>query len=402
MQLEFADFKNIIMKNSKFKIQNSKFLFLLLVLFSCSKKEEKAVDSTAESKAVTTVELTQAQYDNANIELGKVSTKNISYNIQVTGMIDVPPQNLISVSAPMGGFVKSTSLLQGTHIHKGDIMAEIENPEFITLQQDYIDTKNKLSFLSQEYERQKELNKENVSSAKVFQQTTTDYKNLKNVLNALEEKLKLIGINRNSLQEGKISSNVKIKAAISGYVTAVNVNIGKYVTPNDIMFEIVDTKHVHAELNVFEKDIMNVQIGQKVKIRLSNSPQKEYSGHIHLINHKINADRTVRVHAHFDEENPAFIPSMYLDAEIETKDAKATVLPNEAVITAEGKSYIFALKTKDAKNYTFDMVEVKKGITENEFTAVVLPTHFDVTNAQIVTKGAFSLLSKMLNAGEEE
>lgn len=385
-----------------FKIQNSKFLFLLLVLFSCSKKEDKTVEATAESKAVTTVELTQAQYNNANIELGKVSTKNISYNIQVTGMIDVPPQNLISVSAPMGGFVKSTSLLQGTHIHKGDVMAEIENPEFITLQQDYIDTKNKLSFLSQEYDRQKELNKENVSSAKVFQQTTTDYKNLKNVLNALEEKLKLIGINPNSLQEGKISSNVKIKAAISGYVTAVNVNIGKYVTPNDIMFEIVDTKHVHAELNVFEKDIMNVQIGQKVKIRLSNSPQKEYSGHIHLINHKINADRTVRVHAHFDEENPAFIPSMYLDAEIETKDAKATVLPNEAVITAEGKSYIFALKTKDAKNYTFDMVEVKKGITENEFTAVVLPTHFDVTNAPIVTKGAFSLLSKMLNAGEEE
>lgn len=385
-----------------FKIQNSKFLFLLLVLFSCSKKEDKAAEATAESKAVTTVELTQAQYDNANIELGKVSTKNISYNIQVTGMIDVPPQNLISVSAPMGGFVKSTSLLQGTHIHKGDVMAEIENPEFITLQQDYIDTKNKLSFLSQEYERQKELNKENVSSAKVFQQTTTDYKNLKNVLNALEEKLKLIGITPNSLQEGKISSNVKIKAAISGYVTAVNVNIGKYVTSNDIMFEIVDTKHVHAELNVFEKDIMNVQIGQKVKIRLSNSPQKEYSGHIHLINHKINADRTVRVHAHFDEENPAFIPSMYLDAEIETKDAKATVLPNEAVITAEGKSYIYALKTKDAKNYTFDMVEVKKGITENEFTAVVLPAHFDLANSQIVTKGAFSLLSKMLNAGEEE
>jgi len=390
------------MKYSSLKIQHLTLFLILTLLFSCSKKEDKAAEATAESKAVTTVELTQAQYDNANIELGKVSTKNISYNIQVTGMIDVPPQNLISVSAPMGGFVKSTSLLQGTHIHKGDVMAEIENPEFITLQQDYIDTKNKLSFLSQEYDRQKELNKENVSSAKVFQQTTTDYKNLKNVLNALEEKLKLIGFNPNSLQEGKISSNVKIRAAISGYVTAVNVNIGKYVTPNDIMFEIVDIKHVHAELNVFEKDIMNVQIGQKVKIRLSNSPQKEYSGHIHLINHKINADRTVRVHAHFDEENPVFIPSMYLDAEIETKDAKATVLPNEAVVTAEGKSYIYALKTKDAKNYTFDMVEVKKGITENEFTAVVLPAHFDVTNAQIVTKGAFSLLSKMLNAGEEE
>lgn len=383
-------------------MKNLVFILLSMSILSCSKKEDKTAltDTVNTENTSIIVELNTAQYDNAGIELGKVSTRNMSNNIKVSGLVDVPPQNLISVSAPLGGFVRSTSLLQGTHVNKGEVLAIIENPDFIQLQQDYLDTKNKLAFLSLEFDRQNELNKENVSAAKVFQQTTTDFKNLKNILNALEEKLKLVGINPSSLQEGKISSSVKIKAAISGCVTAVNVNIGKYVTPNDVMFEIVDTQHLHAELNVFEKDIMNVKIGQKVNIRLTNDPTKELSGHIHLINHKINPDRTVRVHAHFDDENVNLIPNMFIDAEIETKNNKATVLPNEAIITKEGKSYIFVLKSKNEKGYTFEMFEVRKLMSDSIFTSIILPSNIDILTSDIVIKGAFDISAKLLNTEE--
>ena len=383
-------------------MKNLVFILLAMSILSCSKKEDKTAltDTVNTENTSIIVELNIAQYDNAGIELGKVSTRNMSNNIKVSGLVDVPPQNLISVSAPLGGFVRSTSLLQGTHVNKGEVLAIIENPDFIQLQQDYLDTKNKLAFLSLEFDRQNELNKENVSAAKVFQQTTTDFKNLKNILNALEEKLKLVGINPSSLQEGKISSSVKIKAAISGCVTAVNVNIGKYVTPNDVMFEIVDTQHLHAELNVFEKDIMNVKIGQKVNIRLTNDPTKELSGHIHLINHKINPDRTVRVHAHFDDENVNLIPNMFIDAEIETKNNKATVVPNEAVITKEGKSYIFVLKSKNEKGYTFEMFEVRKLMSDSIFTSIILPSNIDILTSDIVIKGAFDISAKLLNTEE--
>lgn len=385
-------------------MKNIFLISLTIILFSCTKSVEKKGVSAepANATAPIMVDLSPAQFKMADIQWGKITTQNMSANIKVTGMVDVPPQNLISVSAPLGGFVKYTSLLQGTHVHKGDILAVIENQEFIQLQQDYIDNKNKLTYLSLEFKRQQELNAENISAAKVFQQTTTDYKNIKNIVNALEEKLKLVGIDPATLEEGKINSSVKIKAAISGYVTTVNVNIGKYVTPNDIMFEIVDTKHLHAELNVFEKDIMAVQIGQKVKIRLSNNPETEYTGHIHLINHKINPDRTVRVHAHFDDENITLIPSMFLDAEIETNEENAKVLPNEAIVNAEGKNYIFILNQHDEKGYQFKRIEVQKGVTENEFTAITVPHDLDISNTKIVTKGAFSLLSKLMNAEEEE
>ncbi|MEY3416714.1 MAG: hypothetical protein RL060_825 [Bacteroidota bacterium] len=379
-----------------------KHIFLIaftISLLSCSKSADKAETST--NSASTAITLSQAQFNMAEILLGKTSTRNMSHVIKVTGMIDVPPQNLISVTAPLGGFVKATTLLQGTHVHQGEILAIIENPDFIQLQQDYLDNKNKLEFLSLEYKRQQELNAENVSAAKVFQQTTTDYKNIKNTINALEEKLKLAGINPQTLVEGKISSSVPIRAGISGFVTTVNVNIGKFVSPNDVMFEIVDTKHLHAELNVFEKDIMAVKIGQKVSIRLSNTPQKEYTGHIHLINHKINADRTVRVHAHFDKENPFLIPNMFLDAEIATQNENAMVLPNEAIVSAEGKNYIFILINQHNKAYQFKMIEVIKGISENNFSVITVDPSVKIETADIVVKGAFNIYAKAMNTEEE-
>jgi RND family efflux transporter MFP subunit len=376
-------------------------LAFTLSLFSCSKSPDKNEVSTDSTSSPLLIDLSPSQFKMAEIQLGKVSTRNMSQVIKVTGMIDVPPQNLISVTAPLGGFVKATTLLQGTHVHQGEVLAIIENPDFIQLQQDYLDNRNKLEFLSLEYKRQQELNAENVSSAKVFQQTTTEYKNIKNTINALEEKLKLAGINPSALIEGKISSSVPIKAGISGYVTTVNVNIGKFVSPNDIMFEIVDTKHLHAELNVFEKDIMAVKIGQKVSIRLSNDPQKEYTGHIHLINHKINTDRTVRVHAHFDKENTFLIPNMFLDAEIATQNENAMVLPNEAIVSAEGKNYIFILTNKNAKAYQFKMVAVSKGIVENNYSVISVDPTFKIDSADIVVKGAFNLYAKAMNTEEE-
>ena len=381
-----------------------KHIFLIALsisLLSCSKSAEKVDTNTDSSSTPLVIDLSVAQFNMGAIQLGKTSTRNMSQVIKVTGMIDVPPQNLISVTAPLGGFVKSTTLLQGTHVHKGEILAILENADFIQLQQDYLDNKNKLEYLSLEYKRQQELNAENVSAAKIFQQTTTDYKNIKNTINALEEKLKLAGINPQTLVEGKISSSVPIRAGISGYVTTVNVNIGKFVSPNDIMFEIVDTKHLHAELNVFEKDIMAVKIGQKVSIRLSNDPQKEYAGHIHLINHKINADRTVRVHAHFDQENPFLIPNMFLDAEIATQNENAMVLPNEAIVSAEGKNYIFILINQNNKAYQFKMVEVSKGITENNYSVIQVDPALKIETADIVVKGAFNLYAKAMNTEEE-
>lgn len=386
----------------------------LMALFSSCKDKTTATEVAHDhNEEEMIVELSEAQYKTAAIALDKVAMKNLSASIQVSGMLDIPPQNLVSVSALMGGFIKSTDLLQGMKVHKGQVIASIQNPDFIQIQQDFLDNQSKLKFAEQEYKRQEELAKENVAAQKTMQQSLAEYQSLKATHSGLLEKLSILGITPASLEQGNIRSTVNIVAPISGYVTTVNVNIGKFVNPQDVICEIVDPEHMHVELTVFEKDLSKIKIGQKIRFVLINESDKERTAKVYLINHKISEDRTVRIHAHMDKEDASLIPFMYLKAYIETGAQALTALPDEAIVSSGGKYYIF----KDAKGhaeptggdlkhheeaYSFQAIEVGKGISQNGYTEVSLPEGFDLQNTEIVTKGAYALLSKMNNSEEEE
>ncbi len=357
-------------------------------------------------EAETMVELTTTQYKVAGIELGRLEHRNLGNVIKVNGKLEAPPQNLVSISAVMGGFVKKTSLLQGSRVEKGDVVVVIEHPDYIHLQQDYLDSDSKLTFLELEYERQKGLREKNVSSEKTFQRTTADYKSMKARVNALKEKLALVGINAEQLKESeKISRTITIYSPIDGYVSRVNVNIGKYVNPEDVMFEIVNTEHLHVELAVFEKDISKVKEGQRIRFTLPNKDDKERFAFVYLIGKSINENRIVKVHGHLDNEEEHYLPGMYISALIEINNILVSALPEKAIVQSGGKHYIYIFKEKRIENNQemndFEMVEIQKGISEGLYTEVILPDTFDINSDKIVIKGAYSLLSKMKVAGEE-
>ncbi len=383
-------------------------LINILALSSCTTKvNETSIEEHEHEEGI--VELTVSQFKRVGIEFGKVEMKNLNSTVAVNGMLDVPPQNLVSVSALMGGFIKSTDLLQGMQVKKGQIIATIQNPDFIKIQSQYLENKQKLKFLELEYKRQEELSKENVTASKIFQQISSEYNSLLATIGGSEEQLKILNINPVTLTQSNIRSIVSIYAPISGYVTTVNVNVGKYVTPQDVICEIVDTEHIHAELTVFEKDISKLKKGQKIRFVLVNESNKERTGTIFLINHKISDDRTIRVHAHLDKVDPTLIPNMYLKALIEISDNQTTAISEQAIVTAGGKDYIF-IKTKEEahdkeekheEGYSFKAVEIKKGISQNGYTEIMLPEGFETATAEVVIKGAYDLLSKMNNSEEE-
>ncbi len=361
------------------------------------------------------IELSPAQCKRAGIDYGKIELKNLSAAISVNGMLDVPPQNLVSVSAMMGGFIKSTELPQGMQVKKGSLIATIQNPDFIQIQSQYLENKQKLQYLELEYKRQEELAKENVASAKTFQQVSSEYNSLLATLGALEERLKILNINPATLTQSTIRSIVSIYAPINGYVTVVNVNIGSFVNPQDIICEIVDTEHLHAELTVFEKDITKVKKGQKIRFVLVNESDKERTGSVYLINHKISEDRTVRVHAHLDKEDPSLIPNMYLKALIEIGNNQTTALPDQAIVSSEGKELIFIKTTENlhkkedsTANATpddgihFKAIEIKKGVSQNGYTEITLPEGLDGSQMEVVIKGAYALLATMNNSEDED
>lgn len=373
------------------------------VLSSCSNTTNENDEHTEEAHhgEETMVELTSDQFKMAEIDLGKIEQKTLSNVLKVNGVMGVPPQNLVSISAPLGGFVKNTELLQGMKVKKGQILAVMEHPDYVQLQQDYIDKKSKLAYLTLEFNRQEELNKANVNSAKVFQQAKSDLMSMKAQVKGLEEKLAIIGINTNNFTENDISRKVKIHSPINGYVSMVNVNIGKYVSPNEVMFEIIDTEHLHAELTVYEKDVHKLKIGQKIRFRLPNENTKELLAEVYLIGRKIDADRSIRVHAHLENENTELLPGMYINALVELNENKVNAVPEATVVMFDGKYFVYQLIEKHGKDYHFEMLEVQKGITESGYTEITFIKKIDSSNFQLVTKGAFSLLAKMKNTEDD-
>ncbi len=368
---------------------------IALLLTSCGNDNKQSDAENEQPTQENTLSLTDEQYKNAAIEIGKIFTSNISSVLKLNGKIDVPPQSLVSVSVPLGGYLKSTKLLPGMHIRKGDPLAVMEDIQYIQLQQDYLTAKAQLSLTESEYNRQKELNQSKATSDKVFEQVRTNYQTQLVLLKSLEEKLKLIGLNPQRISAGTISKSINIYSPISGFVSAVNVNIGKYVTPSDILFELVNPNDIHLNLTVFEKDINKLAVGQKLLAYSNSHPQTKYPLEVILISKNISGQNAAEVHCQFEQYDNGLLPGMFMNAEIEVSTHNANVLPEEAIVRFENKHYVFVEKGKQ----TFEMKEVQTGNAENNLVEIINAEQFD--NENIVVKNAYTLLMALKNESEE-
>ncbi|MFT4030921.1 MAG: efflux RND transporter periplasmic adaptor subunit [Siphonobacter sp.] len=341
-------------------------------------------------------ELNEAQYKAAQIQLGSIERRAISGTLQVSGSLLMPPQQKISIAFPYGGIVRSTTLLPGKWVNKGQTLLTLENPEFITLQQDYLEAQSQLHYAEKEYQRQEELSKENVSAAKTFQRIEAELKALKIRIDGLKQKLSLLNLSPGSIENG-IQRNVVVIAPASGYVTKVNINVGKAVQANEMLAELADTHFLNAELNVFEKDVVRLKVGQKVQLRLAN---EERNATIFLIGREIGAERMVKVLCKLDQPDRDLLPGTYLTAMIESGAAQVDALPEVAVVRSGEKQYIFVSEGKHneegAIHYPFRRLEVQTGAAQNGYIQVLSTEKIE--KGTVVVKGAYDLLSKMNNS----
>ena len=367
---------------------------IAILLTSCggNKEEEQKSEAQTNENVVT---LTDAQLKNAGIQTGKLEPKTISTVLKVNGKIDVPPQNMVSISVPLGGYLKSTKLLPGMHVSRGEVLAVMEDQQYIQLQQDYLTAKAQFSFNESEYNRQKELNESKATSDKVFEQTKATYQTQNILVKSLEEKLKLIGVDPNKIGANNISRSINIYSPINGFVSAVNVNIGKYVNPSDVLFELVNPTDIHLALTIFEKDVDKLFIGQKLISYTNSQPEKKHSCEIILISKNLSDERSAEVHCHFEEYDKTLLPGMFMNAEIEVKSNNAKALPNDAIVRFENKQYVFIAKDHNQ----FNIKEVQTGNSENGFTEI--SNDEKLLNETFVLKGAYNLLMKMKNTADE-
>ncbi|WCO02892.1 efflux RND transporter periplasmic adaptor subunit [Psychroserpens ponticola] len=372
-----------------------KYIYILLfslVLMACGNSDKNSNTQNGISADSGKIVVSTSQFEGEQMQLGTLTKHVFNQTIKTSGMIDVPPQNKANVSAFFGGYITKTLLLVGDEVAKGQLLVTLENPDFVEIQQQYLEVAEQLNYLKSEFERQKTLFNENITSQKNFLKAESIYKSSLAQYNGLRKKLTMMNINPSSVENGLMTSKINLYAPIEGYVTKVNVSNGTYVSPADIIIEIVDTEHIHLELSVFEKDILNIKKGQNIEFQIPEASDKIFEAEVHLVGTTIDEkNRTVKIHAHIDDEKQAnFIVGMFVEAEIITNSKESWSLPRNAVVEIEDNYFILVLDTK-ATQYTFDTLKLDVGSTTEDFIEVLNTS--DLKDIPILFEGAFMLLA---------
>lgn len=381
----------------KYHMMFNFFLALMLVLISCSSKTEDASsDVSPESSAKETLEITSKQFQASEMALGQMEKTLFHEIVKAKGILDVPPANRAEVSTFFGGTVKDVNLLPGDKVRKGQILFLLENPDYVQIQQNYLEATGQLDYLKSDYLRQKNLAEDSVTSQKKYLKAASDYQVTQARIASLEKKLSLMKLNPKNLTIKNIKTEILVTAPISGYVTDVMISEGTYLTPSQVAIKIVNPDHLHLELNVFENDISKISIGQSIRFKIQNDDNVAYKANIKLINRNVDLEkRTVGIHGHLEDESLAeqLIPGMYIEADIYATSEERWALPNNALVDIEGKFYALVLTKKSESQYTFVKREVKTGQSNSQQTEILNVQDFK-ENTDFIINGAFNLITE--------
>ncbi|SIQ08397.1 efflux RND transporter periplasmic adaptor subunit [Chryseobacterium sp. RU33C] len=373
-------------------------LAFILTLSSCSgkKEEEKTVyENTKFSKNdKNSVHLIEKQIQAVGLTTTTIQNRNMEKLVRLNGKTDIAPSHISSVSSIMGGHIKSINVINGSHFNKGQVLAVVEDPQFIQLQQDYLVTKAQLEAARLNYNRQKDLNTSKASSDKTLQTAQADYSTLNATLKGLEEKLKIIRINAKGLSAGNIRSKINVYAPFTGFVSKILVNNGQYINPADTLFELINPAGLLLELKVFENDVNVVKVGQEILVYNNQNPDVKSNAKIVSVVPSIENGGSATAIARLSSVNTEFVKGMYVNAEVNISSHYTMGLPNEAVVSFENKNYVF----EDLGKSNYRMIPVMTGISDDQFTEIIKADF--LKDKKIVQKGAYSLLMMLKNKAE--
>ena len=339
------------------------------------------------------ISVTDAQFKTMAMEWGKLETKNFSDEIKVQGEVKIPVEGMQDITPFFGGYVSGLSLVEGQAIRKGEVLFYLESPEFIRLQQNYLEAKSQLGYLKQEYERQKTLFGEKIASQKGYVKAESDYQTTLAQAESLKKQLGMIHVNADNLTAETIKERVPIISPISGFVEGIFTVPGAYLPSASKALTLISTKHLHIELNVFEKDAVYLKEGQQVSFTLPDVSGKVFEAKIHVVGKSISENRYVPVHADLLDENKGnnLVPGMFLEAKIKLGPQDGLALPTTAVVEEEGTNYVLVETGVEGTVHHLGKVEVKLG-RQNDQLVEVLPNPNLDENSKILTKGGFTLL----------
>jgi len=368
------------------------FLFLFVgVLFAVVSCKSGTTESpeTENLNEDTQLILTRAQFETSGMQTGKLMEYDFTDKVLSSGFIEVPPQSQVVISAFVAGHVSYSPLLTGDRVKRGQVVVSLENPDFIQMQQDYADAAHQLAYLQSEYERQKSLAEDNIASQKVFSKAESDYRSMKVKHEGLRKRLQMLTIDPAKVLEGEIVSQINIVSPIDGFVSVQNLTRGMFVSPGEVLLEIIDNSQLHLSLFVYEADAMKIKEGQDIRFRVTQAGSNFYEGTVKRVGKSVEGtERKVSVNGQVANQGALdFVAGMYIDAEIIVNHRKSCGLPNEAVVNEGGQSFVYVLKSSDTDTFVFGKRYVNLGQVREDLTEILCEND----SCTVLVKGAFEL-----------
>ena len=365
-----------------------------------SENSKSAEEGENEEGEEGVVEITNEQAETIGLELKQIEEKSLGNSVKVTVILELYPQYKANISPFVGGNVSSIKVIEGDKVRKGQVLAYLQHPDIISMQQEFQEKNDELVFLQQDFERKQTLFDKGVSSAKEFQMAQSKFRSTTSSVNALRSKLELLGLNISKIKSGEIYASVPITSPIGGFVDEVMVSLGDYVAPQTKMFAVSDNSEIHADFKVYEKDIYKVKEGQQIYFTVASKPDQLLKAKIHAIGKTFETDpKAIHVHADIHNEDKELLPGMYVEGRIVQGEKMALAVPEEAIVKNGEKTFIFVedKDNEEENKLRFNMIPVNTGMTDLGYVEISLPAGIskDIT---VVTKGAYILSSEMIKA----
>lgn len=383
----------------------SLFSVFFLITAACSQGEleehsDAAFEHTSEvvSEEESTVHLSELKFNALGIELDTLQKRSLSNTVRVNGQLEVPPQHEATVTSVLGANIVSIDVIEGDFVTKNQILAYLSHPNLIQVQTEYVRSWRQMNYLEKEYQRQKRLYDEEIGSGQQFQQTVAEYETIRSEVKGYEARLKQLNLSAEEIQSGTIYERVPVVSPIEGYVEDVGIQIGQYVDPQATLFEIINVEHIHADFMVYEKDVHQLKKGQQISFTVESAPDEELVASIYSVGKKFEKEpKAVHVHAEIDDPQEYLIPGMYITGTIQTSSEKVWAIPEDAIVTEDGKPVMF-LAEQEIENreveWKFIPLEISTGIQQGNWVEVKffepLPE-----GAQVVMNNAYYLISEM-------
>jgi cobalt-zinc-cadmium efflux system membrane fusion protein len=370
-------------------------IFGLFLLASCSKNDSSdgGIEVSEAPEQTTEIELTDEQFKTMKMEWGPVHTGDFSEEIQVQGTVQIPVEGMREITTYFGGYVQDLKLIEGQEVRKGEVLFTLENPDFLRLQQDFLEINSLLAYLKAEWERQKTLAQEQISAQKNFLKAAADYDAASAKAQSLKKQLAMLGINADGLTPVNMRSKISVPSPISGFVEEVLAVPGQFLPPAAKALTLMSKEHIHVELVLFEKDASKVNMGQIVEFSSPDRPDEVLKAKVYVVGKSINAQRQINVHAHLldEKEEAKLTPGMFLQARIQLDPQRSLAVPEESIIEVGEDHYILVQKSKSAGAFTLQKIKVTLGAKGKHYRAISTETALDST-VVVLVKGGFNLL----------